>query len=165
MVEKQRNDGSDFGTPETQKQGDGITLGYTQEGGKVAKLNGSQHFDLLRTRGTIDDKQWQAGEYLKIDAGYAHQFSYIKISDDRDVKCNTNEYAAEAVADAKKRFDDIIALLDKTVINGFSERDVVMRIVVTDGYLNDFTRNRWKVRQIRQHLINGLDKLIKYYGV
>lgn len=159
------NQGSDFGTDETRQQGGGATYGYTSEGGKVAKLNGSQHFDQLRNRGTINETQHRAGERLRLDAERAHLFPHIKSSDDRDIKGMASDYVAQVIADAKKHFNEVLQILDSKEFRGVSEIKVIEKIVVCDGYLQEFSKNPIKCRRVKAHLLNGLNKLIDYYKV
>jgi hypothetical protein len=156
---------SDFGTPETQAQGGGITKGYTAEGEKVAKVNHQNGFDRLLAYSIITEQQHRAGEYFRRDAEKAHQFAYIKSSSDKDVKGNMTEYAAESIADAKRLYREIVSILDGTLIGGMSEQHVIQKIVIDDGYLTNFTKNAGKLRKVRAHLHNGLNKLIRHYRV
>lgn len=156
---------SDFGTPETQLRGGGIRIGYNDENEKVGQLKKQNHFDELFARDIIDETQHAAGKYLQCEAERAGQFSYIKSSADFGVKGNVNEYAAESILEAKNRYNQALSILDNKGIRGISEREVILRIVVTDGYLTNFTKNAGKLRRVRGLLHSGLDKLIKHYGI
>lgn len=156
---------SDFGTPETQLRGGGIRIGYTGENDKVATVKYQNHFDEIYARKIIDDKQHAAGKMLQCEAERAGIFSYIESSADFSVKSNSNEYPAESILDAKKRYNRSLSLLEQKGLRGISEREVIRCIVVTDGYLTSFTKNAGKLRRVRGLLHSGLDKLIKHYGL
>lgn len=156
---------SDFGTPETQLRGGGIRIGYSDENEKVGQVKKQNHFDELFARDIIDDKQHSAGKMLQCEAERAGQFSRIPSSADFSVKGNGSEYAADALMDAKSTYNASLSILDSKGLRGISEREVILRIVVTDGYLTNFTKNAGKLRRVRGFLHSGLDKLIKHYGL
>lgn len=147
---------SDYGTPETQAQGGGITKGYTEENERVAHINSQNHFDTLYARGHIDDKQWQAGEYLRRDAYMAGQFAYVRSSADFSVRGNVPDEPAEFIYRAKEKFKDAMAQLDA------GQTLAIEIIVLDDGYIPGGWR---RVKRGIQHLRAGLDVLVKVYGV
>lgn len=156
---------SDFGTQETADQAGGLDIGYTAEGAKVGKVRYQNHFDKLLVLETICLKQWQAGDRLRNDADRAHQFAEIRSSADIDPRGNMTDYAADALIDAQRRYRDIISMFDKIGTYGISERAVILKIVIDDGYLTNFSRSAIKLRHVRFGLHSGLNKLIKYYGI
>lgn len=146
---------SDFGTPETNSQGGGITKGYSTESGKVAKLNHQNHFDWMLHRGVVSEKQWEAGERLRRDAYISGQFAYIKSSADFSVKGNISSEPAEFVADAEVRYRAALKTL------AIEELKMVNIYVIDDGYIME--KNRRKQIANLTSLRHGLDTLIKYY--
>lgn len=156
---------SDFGTDETRAQAGGIEVGYTAEGAKVGKVRYQNHFDKLLVLESISLKQWQAGDRLRSDANRAGQFAEIRSSADADPRGNMTDYAADALIDAQRKYRDILSILDNVGKYGISERAVIQKIVVDDGYLKDFSRSAVKLRHVRVGLFSGLDKLIRHYRV
>lgn len=150
---------SDLGTTETQRKGNGIDLGYTPEGQRVGKLRGALHFDILFARGVIDHKQFTAGERLRDDAYSSGQFAHIKSSADFSVKGNVTEFMADRIAESGKRYRDAVSCL-----MGW-EKLTIQIVVVDDGYMKNTSTSPAKQRRAVNYLRDGLDRLVKFYGV
>jgi hypothetical protein len=149
---------SDFGTPETQKQGGGITKGYATEGGKVARVKHQSPIDVLYHRHRIDDRQWEGAERLRNDAQMSGKFSYVKSSADFSVKGNRDDEPAECVVRASKRYNDALSMLSN------EEKSIVLYVVIEEGIIKWISD--YKLRQTAVGILCGaLDKLVKFYGV
>lgn len=152
------NQESDFGTPETQKQGGGITKGYTAEGGKVAKVNHQNPIDMLLNMGKIDDKQYKAAEILRQNAKTAGKFSFVKSSADFSVQGNKHDEPAEWVVMASQRYNNAISMLTN------EEKSIVIYIVIEEGYIRWISND--KLRRTAMPLLRqALDVLIKFYRI
>lgn len=149
---------SDFGTPETQAQGGGVTKGYSTESGKVARVNHQSPIDILYHKKCIDDKQWAAAERLRQDAHVAGKFSYVKSSADFSIKGNRDDEPAECVVRASKRYVDAISILEH------QERSILIYVVLEEGYIRWITERKLRYTAVNI-LRSALDKLIKFYGV
>lgn len=157
MVEVKHQE-SDFGTPETQKQGGGITKGYSTESGKVARVNHQAPVDVLCHRGNIDYKQWCGAERLRQDAQTSGKFSYVKSSADFSVKGNRDDEPAEWVTKASKRYNLALSCLDN------EEKSIMLYVVIEEGYIKHITERKLRNTAV-DILQRALDKLVKFYGV
>lgn len=161
MAKKQKNDdaqGSDFGTPEVQKQGGGITLGYTPEGGKIATLLEASHLAYLLNRGSISPKQALAGEYFFKDALIAGKVPYVRSCCDREIRSTGNNLSDIGV-DAAISLEKAIMLLSS------KEYDLIFRVVIK-GEAVGAEGTKWReVKTNMQVLCGALDSLVKYYKI
>lgn len=148
---------SDFGTLETQQQGNGIDKGYTADGDKVGKIREQNHFDWMRNRHIIDDKQWQAGEYLRNDAYISGQFAFVKSSADFTIKGNIPDEPAYLVTKAKEKYKAAMKELS------FDQARVINIYVIDDGYITEIKKS--VQRKNMDALRDGLDVLVRFYGV
>lgn len=149
---------SDFGTPETQYHGGGITKGYNAQNEKVGRVNKQAPVDVLYHRGCIGDRQWQAAEYLRRDAKASGKFAYVRSSADFSVSGTVTEEAAEFITDARARYNRAIGCLDRY------EEAVVSLVVIEEGYIKWITERKLRINGMGI-LRSGLDTLIKFYGV
>lgn len=149
---------SDFGTLETQKQAGGIVKGYTSENDKVARVNHQSPLDVLLHRGRITDKQWAGGEHLRRDAYVAGKFAFVKSSADFSVKGNIDEQPVDYVVDVSDRYNRAIRSLDR------KEEAIVSLVVIDEGYIKWISDRKLRLQGM-DILRNGLDVLVKFYGV
>lgn len=149
---------NDYGTEETRRHGGGVTVGYSTDGGKVAKVRHSSHIELLYDKGFIEWKQFNAGERLCGDAYFAGKMPGLKSNIDFTVYGNGRLNASEARTDAGDRVSVSMAMLDR------DEFDVIFDVVIYDKCIKDL--RTWKLRRYGMtHLRHGLDKMIKFYRI
>ncbi len=147
---------SDFGTPETQKQGGGVTKGYSTESGKVARVRHQCPFDIIYHRGHIDDKQFIAGDRLRTDGYISGKFPYVKSSADFSVKGNRLDDPTTAMINASECYKNALASLDRY------EASIAHLIIMEEGYLKWISDRKLRLNAMTI-LRSALDTLVKHY--
>lgn len=149
---------SDFGTPETQSQGGGVTKGYSTEGGKVVRVRHQTPLDQLLNMDKISDRQWEAAERFRQNAMTSGKFSYVKSSADFSVKGNSKDDPVDWVIKASKNYNGALAALSE------EEKNIVIYVVLEEGYIRWITERKLRHTAI-SILCRALDVLIKFYGI